>query len=324
MEHKKSLSLFGPLLLIAAGVVWLLVKAGTIPLSNLWALTHIWPFALIAAGVGLMLKPFWKYISMLMDVLVIGGFVLAIFFAPKLGWDNPSIYSFTGSGGDFYIGPGINGSGKVIAEKREIGSFDAINLEYPASVSITQGEVESVKIEAEDNLLPDLKTQVKNGTLEIFYKKTNDKHVNPTKPVVITIVVKDLANVDFSSAGELIINGLKTDNLDVSLNGAGNLELNEINIKKLAVDLSGAGSMSASGTAEGLDVNINGFGDFKGADLHGKTADVNISGAGSATVWVDNELDAEISGAGSINYYGSAKVKKQINGLGSINHQGDN
>ena len=50
MQQKRSL--FGPLLLIAAGVIWLLIRAGTIPSSNLWALTYIWPFLLIAAGIG--------------------------------------------------------------------------------------------------------------------------------------------------------------------------------------------------------------------------------------------------------------------------------
>jgi hypothetical protein len=322
MEQKKSFSLFGPLLLITAGVVWLLVKAGAIPSGNLWALTHIWPYLLIAAGAGMMLRAFWKYASILVDILIIGGMVLAIVYAPKLGWDNPSMFSFS-EHGDLFVGPGVRGSGNVITETREVNGFNAINLEYPAKVIITQGKVESVKIKAEDNLLPDLKTQVKNGTLEIFYKKASDTHVNPTKPIVITITVKDLADVEFSSAGELTIDGLKTDSLDVSLNGAGNLELNNIDIKKLSVDLSGAGSMTASGAADDLDVNISGFGDFKGADLHVKTANVNISGAGSATVWVDDELDAEISGAGSINYYGSAKVTKQINGVGSVNHQGD-
>jgi hypothetical protein len=322
MEQKRSLSLFGPLLLIAAGVIWLLVKAGTIPSGNLWALTHVWPFVLIAAGAGMMLRPFWKYASMLLDVIIIGGLVLAIVFAPKLGWDNPYMLAFTENNEPFF-GPGVSGSGNVIAEKREVSGFTAINLEYPAKVVITQGKVESVKVEAEDNLLPNLKTQVKNNTLEIFYKKTGDKHVNPTKPVIITITVKDLASVDFSSAGELKLDGLKTDSLNVALNGAGNLELNEIKVKKLSVNLSGAGSMTASGTADDLDVNISGFGDFKGADLHGKTANVTISGAGSAIVWVDDELDANISGAGSVNYYGSAKVSKQINGVGGVNHRGN-
>ncbi|RPJ25391.1 MAG: hypothetical protein EHM33_14675, partial [Chloroflexi bacterium] len=84
MQQKRSL--FWPLFLIAAGVIWLLIKSGTIPSANLWALTHIWPFVLIAAGVGIILRSFWKYSSILMDVVIIAGAVLAIVYAPQLGW----------------------------------------------------------------------------------------------------------------------------------------------------------------------------------------------------------------------------------------------
>lgn len=87
---KQNDSLFGPLFLIAAGVIWLLIKSGNIPASNLWALTHSWPFLLIAAGLGLLLKPYWQYTSLVLDVIIIGGLILAIVYAPALGWDRPS------------------------------------------------------------------------------------------------------------------------------------------------------------------------------------------------------------------------------------------
>jgi hypothetical protein len=316
MEQRKSF--FGPLLLIAAGVMWLLIKSDMVPVGNLWALTHIWPFLLIAAGLGLLLRPFWKYTNILLDVIIVGGAVLAILYAPTMGWDNPVMFSFSNNS-DAFTGPGERGSGKVITETREVSGFDALSVEYPAQVFIQQGNTESLRIEAEDNLLPDLKTQVKGNTLKIFYKKTGNKHVNPTKPVIITITVKDLKDVGFSSAGELTIEALKTDHLGIALNGAGNIFLNDVTVKGIAVNLNGAGSMTASGTADNVAVAISGFGDFKGADLHGKTTNVNISGAGSASVWADNELSATISGAGSVNYYGSPAVTKQINGIGGVN-----
>jgi len=320
MEQKRSI--FGPLLLIAAGVVWLLIKSGTIPSSNLWALTHIWPFLLIAAGLGLILRSYWKYTSIILDVILIGGAVLAIFYAPQLGWANPSILSMINFSEPF-IGPGEPGSGNIVTETRDVSDFRAIEVSYPAQVIVKQGTKESLKIEAEDNLLPGLKTQVRNGVLDIFYKTEKGKHVNPTKMVKITIVVKDLADVEFTSAGELIIEKLNTDTLDVSLSGAGNLKLDEIHAKSLGVNLSGAGSMNASGVADDLDMTISGFGDFKGAELHNKTARVNISGAGSATVWADDELTAQVSGAGSVSYYGSASVTRQISGVGGVNHLGN-
>ncbi|HSL43489.1 MAG TPA: DUF2807 domain-containing protein [Anaerolineales bacterium] len=320
MDQRKSL--FWPLLLIAAGAVWLLVKAGTVPSANLWALTHIWPFLLIAAGVGIILRPYWRYTSVALDVLIIGGALLAIFYAPQLGWASPSMFTMFNNSESF-IGPGERGSGNVVSEMRDVSDFRAIEISYPAQVLVKQGSKESLEIEAEDNLMPNLKTQVRNGTLEIFYRREGNKHVNPTKTVKITIVVKDVDDVDFSSAGELIIEAVETDSLDVSLSGAGNVELDDIQVKSLQVDLSGAGSATASGVADDLDLVISGFGDFSGGDLHSKDARVNISGAGSATVWADDDLNAQVSGAGSVSYYGSAAVTRQISGVGGVNHIGD-
>jgi len=317
MEHKRSL--FGPLLLIAAGVLWLLIKSGSVPASNLWALTHVWPLVLIAAGVGLILRPYWSYTSVMLDIVIVGGLVASILYAPRMGWDNPSMVSF-GDHGDAFIGLGERGSGNIISEARKVSGFDSISVDYPARIFISQGKTESLKIEADDNVLPGLRTEVKDNELRIYYKKDGEKRINPTKAIVITITVKELKAVDFSSAGELTLDGLNSDALDISISGAGDIDLNDIAVKELDINLSGAGSMTASGTADDLSLDISGFGDFNGKELQSKTSSVNISGAGGASVWAEDELDATISGAGSVNYYGSASVTKNINGVGSITH----
>lgn len=320
MSQPKSI--FGPLLLIAAGAIWFLIQSGDLPAGNLWALTHIWPYLLIAAGIGLILRPYWQYINIALDVLIIGGAILAVVFAPQLGWDNPSINTVF-IDDDFKVGPGERGSGNIVEETRTVGGFDSIRIDYPAQVFITQGDKESVKVEADDNFLPGLQTTVRGSRLDIFYKVQDGKRINPTELVKITIVVKDLKEVDFASAGELFINGIKTDGLDVSISGAGKIELSDLETDSLSVNLSGAGSMQASGKADDLDVNISGFGSFDAEDLHSRTANVNLSGMGSATVWVDDDLNAQISGAGSVNYYGSPTVTKQIGGLGDVSKSGD-
>jgi hypothetical protein len=224
---------------------------------------------------------------------------------------------------DFYFGPGERGSGNVISQEREVSGFNAIEVNYPAEVTVRQGESASVTIEAEDNLLPGLQTRVRNNTLEIFYRVEDGKHVNPTENVRIEIVVENLEEVRFESAGRLTIEGIQADGLKVSVSGAGDLNLIDITAKDLFVNLSGAGSMSASGEAEDFGLVISGFGSFDGKELHTQTADINLSGAGSAEIWVEAELDAQISGAGSINYYGSPEVTKDISGLGSVSKSGD-
>lgn len=320
MEQKRSI--FGPLLLIAAGVIWLLVKSGSVPSENLWALTHIWPYLLVAAGLGLILRAYWKYATILLDVLVISIIVLTIVFARQLGWTNPSVISIM-SNNDFYIGPSEPGSGNVITETRNVSDFSAIEVDYPAQVFVTQGESTSIKVEAEDNVLPGLQTRVRNDKLEIFYEVEDGGHINPTKAVKITIVVDGLKKVEFDSAGGLNIDKFETDELDVSVNGAGNLKLNNIITKNLRVNLSGAGGVVASGETNDFHLTISGFGSFNGEDLQTQVAHINLSGAGSATLWVEEHLDTTISGAGSVNYYGSPTVKKQINGIGGVNRLGD-
>jgi hypothetical protein len=316
----KQRSIFFPLALIAAGVVWLMVSMGRIPSENVWALAHFWPFLLITAGVGLMLRSFWEPARIILDVLVVGAAVAVIVFAPQLGWNTPG-WGF-GINGNF--GGGTPGSGKVVTETREVQDFLAVSVSYPADVFIQQGKTESVKIEAEDNLMPQLSTEMQNGTLIIRNKEIDwNKRVNPTKPVRITVMVKDLHNINFSSSGTVHVEKLATDELSVSISGAGSLTLDQVNTRKLDCQLSGAGSISASGVADELKLVISGVGSFDGTNLFNKSADAHISGAGSATVHPKNDLSASISGTGSIRYFGAPNVSQHVSGLGSVNKIGE-
>jgi hypothetical protein len=187
-------------------------------------------------------------------------------------------------------------------------------------VVIRQGESESVKVEADDNLLPQLATRIEDGTLQIRNSERDwSKRVNPSQTVKITIIAKDLSDVDFSSAGTLVIEGLETEILDMNLSGAGEVTLTELKARALDCRLSGAGNIRADGTADKVTIQIDGFGSFYGDKLSSMEADIGINGAGSANVRVKNKLVAEINGAGSVGYYGSPDVDQQINGAGAVN-----
>jgi hypothetical protein len=311
-QHRRSL--FGPLVLIATGVIWLLVSMNIIPAANLWALTYIWPYVLIVVGLGLILRSYLPSIGWITSALIVIGAVAAILYAPQLGWaGGPNL----GFGSDF--GGGIPGSGKIKLETREVQGFLAVSIDYPATIVIEQDKVEAVKIEADDNLLPQLATEVHDGMLVIKNKEENwSKRVDPSESVKITIRVKDLHQIEFSSAGNLHVQGLKTEELTVNLNGVGEMILNELDVRKLESRLSGAGNIKADGVADELDLRISGVGGFDAPNLESRVASVRISGAGSATVNVLDDLTARVSGAGSVNYYGSPALHEEISGAGSI------
>jgi hypothetical protein len=320
----KNRTFFWPFVMIATGFVWLLINLGTISSDNLWALTQVWPYLLMILGVGLIVRSFWRSAGMLFSGLIVLGAVLSVLYAPQFGWNKPASWAGIAQfnvGSEF--GGGVDGSGVVVSEKREVSSFTAIEVRYPAEVVIKQAEVNAVTVETDDNLLPQLSTRISNGTLVIENKVTPwNKRVNPSNGIKITISVKDLRSVDFPSAGKVTIEGIRSESLKLDVSGAGSLSLVEVSLGAFDVNLSGAGSIEAQGTTDSLNVEISGAGSFTGSDLKANTADANISGVGSCELWVVDDLTANISGLGSINYYGSPKVHKNVSGLGNVNSLG--
>jgi hypothetical protein len=320
----RERSFFWPLVLIAVGVLWLLTGLGTLPRANLWALTHILPYVLILLGLGLILRAYWRSAGLLVSFLVVAGAVLAVVYAPQLGWDDAPSWGWDLFDFSPDLGGAVAGSGVVQSETRQVPEFQSISVDYPAEITVRQGSAESITIEAEDNLLPQLATEVRNGTLH-FENNERDwgARVNPSEPVLVTITVVELNGVHFPTAGKLQVEGLETDSLSVTVSGAGDITLSELTAGDLELGLSGAGNIDAEGVSDRLQVRISGMGNYNGGDLKSQEADIHISGAGSATVWVEQSLDANISGAGSIDYYGNPQISQHISGVGNVRKAGE-
>ncbi len=308
-------SFFGPLLLIGIGTLWLLGTFGVISVGNLWVLLRLWPLLLIAAGLDLLFGRLHPLISALISLVTVGLAVAAVLFAPQLGL---APGGWTGAF-PMFLG-GTRGSGHIITESRAVSGFDGVAFSSFGNVEIVQGDAEALTIETDDDVLPQLRTEVRGNTLYIGETQPENwfRRVQPTHGITYRLTVKTLSRLDVSGAGEVHVAGLTTDNLDVSLSGAGSLKLDGLEAKAATFRLSGAGSLQAAGQAPRQDVRLSGFGEYRGGDLESQTADVAISGAGSVTVWVTQSLTAQIGGAGSVRYYGSPTVSKSITGAGSV------
>lgn len=311
-EHR---SFFFPMALIAVGVLWLLVNFGYLPSANLWALTYLWPFLLIGLGVSLLLRSYWADAGIFVSAALVIGAVAAVIYAPQLGWAQaPKWQTF-----HLEIVGAVAGSRNIETETRSLGSFSAIDLEYPAEVTIRQGDAESVSITTDDNLLPQLRTDVSSGILRIYNGERNwNQRVNASKSVHIEITVRELNSLRYDSAGSVIVAGLQGDALEIRLDGAGSIVLEDIQVSDLELRLNGAGSLEISGTTDHLTVQLDGLGSVDAGGLTAQTARVAVHGLGSATLRVIETLDVEIDGLGSVSYFGSPTVRQQTDGLGSV------
>ncbi len=184
----------------------------------------------------------------------------------------------------------------VTSESRNVSGFEEVELQGVGNLSIQQTGSESLTVEAEEDVLPKIRTEVVNNRL-IIGPKPNTSLLT-TEPINYRLTVKDLSALEVSGSGGVDAEGISTD--------------------ELAVTITGAGDVKISGKANSQQVATLGSGDYRAGDLESKEVKVDVGGSGSAVVNVSDELNAEVSGSGSVEYIGDPTVNQYVSGAGRV------
>lgn len=218
----------------------------------------------------------------------------------------------------------ITPSDNIISETRDVSGFTGVDLSSFGTVTITQGDSESLVVKGSDNVLPLVTTTVQNGVLVIGMKENvTFSTFNREDVLSFQIGVKDLKSLTVSGLGAVKMNGLTTSAFQLAMSGAGGVEIQNLAADQLNVDISGLGGATISGTATNLKLTISGAGKLTAPDLQCQTADVSIPGLGGATIWVTDKLTGSISGAGNVQYYGDPQTSTNSTGLGKFESLGN-
>ena len=192
---------------------------------------------------------------------------------------------------------GVRGSGNVITESRDVSGFNEIAVLGSGNVVVEFNGSESLTVEAEDNIMPLLKTEVRNGRLELSVESS----ISPTVEVKYTITAATLDGVSISGSGDVAATGIDAESFDV--------------------EISGSGKVKATGTADTLTLSISGSGRYDGEGLAASVGDVRVSGSGDAVVYVTEDLNVDVSGSGSVEYIGEPSLTTSISGSGDISRR---
>ncbi len=215
----------------------------------------------------------------------------------------------------------VNGSGNAVSETRDVSGFNEVSLEVPSTLYITQGDTESLTIEADDNVLELIETEVNGSRLTLGIKPTIS--LNLGSRIKFYLTVKDLNAIRINGSGRVEAETLTTTDLILGISGSGAYVIIQLTAARLETNIDGSGKIIVAGTAPELDVHISGSGNFNCPDLAAQNAVVKIDGSGSVTLWPTDTLDIRISGSGTVRYYGSPTITQSISGSGSIKPQGD-
>ncbi|MEJ7860266.1 MAG: head GIN domain-containing protein [Pyrinomonadaceae bacterium] len=200
-----------------------------------------------------------------------------------------------GLGGTNNLGGDVRGSGTLKSEPRSVSGFNKVDASGALNVELTVQKDFSVVIEADDNLLQYIKTEVRGDTLKIY----TDGKISMQNKASIKISMPEVKGLSISGASTASVSNVKADALDL--------------------DASGASKITIDGEAKDLTAEASGASEINAEKLRVENADVEATGASSATISAANELKADASGASSIYYTGEPKnVIPKSSGASSV------
>jgi hypothetical protein len=236
----------------------------------------------------------------------------------------------------------VTGSGQVVEESRSVGGITDVELAMQGTLQIELGESESLRIEAEDNLLEYIETDVFGGTLTI--RNSSGVTLLNTEPIRYYLMVTSLDSIVASSSGDIVGPGFETDRFSVAVHSSGNVTLGPLVCDSLDVEVSSSGGVevesleaatidvqiSSSGNvligrgSVGIqEVRISSSGEYDAAALASREARVHLTSSGGATLRVQDRLTADLSSSGSVFYYGSPSVDENATSSGRAVRAGD-
>ena len=204
------------------------------------------------------------------------------------GWDN-----------------GISGNGNVVEETRSASGFTGVQASTGIDVYLFEGNDFDVKVEADENLMEIILTEVEGKMLVI---KTDRVNIRNAKSKKVFVTLPKLDELKISSAGDCEgQTPFSCDDLRISISSAGDLDL-EVEAERIDIDISSSGDARISGRTRQLDASLSSAGDLHAFDLIADVVDVRVSSAGDARVHAEEEISMDASSAGNIYYKGGADV----------------
>lgn len=192
--------------------------------------------------------------------------------------------------------PGIRGDGEIKTEERSISDFSKVVVKGAYEIKWSSGKP-ALKLSADENLLPLIKTAVSGHTLQVDSKED----LAPTKSITIILCSGSLA--------------------DMRLSGGKSFKASQIAGHELKIESSGAWDISVEGSISKLEANLAGASKLNAKSLQTQTAKLSLLGASDAHVTVTDALKVSVIGACSVIYSGNPKtVETNVIGAGSIRH----
>lgn len=212
----------------------------------------------------------------------------------------------------FLVGWTYSASGqdktKLVTQRREVAGFTKITIEGNLQVYIKQGTKYKLKVEANEELVKNIKTTVQENMLQIYTEKMPWSLQN--KIVRVYIVTPKLEYLAAKGLSDIWMeNEFKSPHFTLIAERASNIEAS-IDSKLVKCIVKNSADVNISGFADTFQVNVQNSGDLKAYKLKAGVCNVEVSGSGNVDLFVTKEMAAHVSESADLEYKGNPIVKK--------------
>ncbi|MBT8203903.1 MAG: DUF2807 domain-containing protein [Eudoraea sp.] len=215
---------------------------------------------------------------------------------------------------DMSWGEGKRGNGIVEEERREItDDFTVITASEGLDVYVTQDRDFEILVEADENVIDLIGTDIKNGRLKIHAIENIGR---ATKKIYVTL--PEITSLRTSSGADLITREvISADKISLDASSGSDLRV-ELKADEVNADTSSGASIRISGEANILYADASSGSDIKAGAFEVKTCEADASSGADIRVNVSERLIADASSGADIKYTGKAQVKKSKSVSGSV------
>ena len=208
------------------------------------------------------------------------------------------------------------GSGNIVTEKRSVGNFTAINVSNAFDVEVKIGPAEELRIEADDNIMKYVRTEVSGNTLTI---KIDHLHNVSNAHLKVYITTPSLNDINASAAASVrVLDVLKGNGkLNFDASSAASIDA-DIEAPEVEAQASSSGTVKLTGRTKNYKAQASSGANIKTAELLSENTDISVSSGADADVYSSVSLNADASSGGSITYHGDGSVKPNTSSGGSV------
>jgi hypothetical protein len=207
-------------------------------------------------------------------------------------------------------------------QNRSVSGFSAIASSGPFNVYIKLDGNESVKVDADADVINDIETIVEGRTLEIRFKDDRENRHRNIRKADIYVEAKSLDELMSAGSGGMKAEGaINTEHFKTVLSGSGNISAT-VKANSVHATISGSGNIKLSGNTNDANFVITGSGEISGRDLKSNAVSAVITGSGNIYVEAEKSINAHITGSGSVLYSGNASsINSATTGSGTVSKE---